>query len=76
MFPAARLPTYLGNYGWARHVVRDTLSSAREHHPRQLAVGDMTMFRSFLSSTRVRAALMVLTTLALALAGSAGDTWG
>jgi len=34
------------------------------------------MFRSLLSSTRVRAALIVLTTLALSLAGSAGDSWG
>jgi hypothetical protein len=34
------------------------------------------MFRSILSSTRARAALMVLTTLAMALAGSAGSTWG
>jgi hypothetical protein len=33
------------------------------------------MFRSFLSSNRARAALMLLTTLAMALAGSAGDTW-
>jgi hypothetical protein len=34
------------------------------------------MFRSFLSSTKVRSALMLLTTLALALAGSASDSWG
>ena len=33
------------------------------------------MFRSFLSSTQFRAALMALTTLALALAGSAGNSW-
>jgi hypothetical protein len=32
------------------------------------------MFR-FLSSTRVRAALMALTTLAMVLAGSAGESW-
>jgi hypothetical protein len=33
------------------------------------------MFRSLISSTRVRGAFMVLTTVALALAGSAGSSW-
>jgi len=33
------------------------------------------MFRSFLSSTPVRAAIVVLTTLALGLAGSASNSW-
>jgi hypothetical protein len=33
------------------------------------------MSRLSLSSTRIRAALMTLSVLVLALAGSAGDTW-
>jgi hypothetical protein len=35
----------------------------------------MIMFHSILSSTQFRAALMGLTTLVLALAGSAGMNW-